>query len=155
PNYRFVFLLQKALELCSEVKTLGNEFIAAKEKKDAERISQLRSRHESSIQSLIIEVRKLQLEESKSALDAALYSRKGPEYRLRHYLQLIGGDLASLPGSDADFAELQNLIDAPVDDSGLKISQREQEELDKARDAADQQVDIGKIEMLASTLSII
>jgi hypothetical protein len=155
PNYRFVYLLQKALELCGEVKALGNAFIAAKEKKDTESLSQLRSRHESSIQSLIIAVRKLQIEESKLALDAAIHNRKGPEYRLRHYLQLIGGDLASIPGTDADFAELQNLIDGPVDESGLKISQREKEELDKAKEAADWQTGIGAVETLASVFHIL
>jgi hypothetical protein len=155
PNYRFVYLLQKALELCSEVKALANAFISAKEKKDAEVISQLRSRHESSIQKLVMEARKIQVEESKLALDAAIQNRKGPEYRLRHYLQLIGGDLGSLPDTDADFTELQNLIDGPVDESGLKISQREKEELDKAKEAADWQTGIGAVETLASALHYI
>ena len=150
PNYRFVYLLQKALELCSEVKSLGNAFVTAKEKKDSESIASLRSRHESRIQNLLIEVRKLQLEESRLALDASLQSRKGPEYRLRHYLQLIGGDLASLPDSKVDFSELQNLIDAPVDESGLKLSQFEKQELDKAGEAADWQTGIGVVETLAS-----
>ena len=39
PNYRFYYLLQKALELCGEVKALGNAFLSAKEKLDAEAIS--------------------------------------------------------------------------------------------------------------------
>ena len=32
PNYRFYYLLQKALELCTELKALGNAFLSAKEK---------------------------------------------------------------------------------------------------------------------------
>jgi hypothetical protein len=47
PNYRFYYLLQKALELCSEIKALGNAFLSTKEKGDAEALSQLRAKHES------------------------------------------------------------------------------------------------------------
>ena len=93
PNYRFYYLLQKALELCSEVKALGNAFLSAKEKGDAEALSQLRAKHESSIHNLVMEVKKQQLDEAGKALDALQQSRKGPAYRLQHYLKLIGEDL--------------------------------------------------------------
>jgi len=76
PNYRFNYLLQKALELCSELKTLGNAFLSAKEKRDSEELSQLRARHESSIQNLIMELRKQQLDEAGKTLEALQQSRK-------------------------------------------------------------------------------
>ena len=98
PNYRFSYLLQKALELCSEVKALGNAFLSVKEKGDAEALSQLRARHESSIHNLVMEVKKQQLDEAGKALDALQQSRKGPAYRLQHYLKLIGEDSGKVPG---------------------------------------------------------
>jgi hypothetical protein len=45
PNYRFVHLLRKALEMCEHVKILGKAFIKAKEKKDCEALLALRNRH--------------------------------------------------------------------------------------------------------------
>ena len=38
PLYRFNVMVQKALELCSEVRALGNALLSALEKKDAEQL---------------------------------------------------------------------------------------------------------------------
>ena len=146
PNYRFYYLLQKALELCSELKALGNAFLSAKEKGDGEALSKLRARHESSIQNLVMEVKKQQLDEAGKALEALQQSRKGPVYRLQHYLKLIGEDLGKVPDGNTDFGELPNQIEQPVDESGLKLIAYEKEEMDKASDAADWQIGIGVVE---------
>jgi hypothetical protein len=156
PNYRFYFLLQKALELCSELKTLGNTFLSTKEKGDGEALSRLRAKHESSIQNLVMEVRKQQLEESQKSLEALQQNRKGPEYRLRHYLNLIGEDPNKVPADvDTDFAELADKNEPVVDDSGLKLISFEKEEMDKAGEAKDWQIGIGATETLASILHVI
>lgn len=150
PNYRFYYLLQKALELCSEVKSLGNAFLSAKEKGDAEALSKLRAKHESSIHNFVMEVKKQQLDEAGKSLEALEQSRKAPVYRLQHYLKLIGEDLGKVPGANADFGELPNLIEQPIDESGLKLIPYEKEEMDKASAAADWQIGIGVVETLAS-----
>lgn len=150
PNYRFYYLLQKALELCSEVKALGNAFLSAKEKGDAESISQLRAKHESSIHNLVMEVRKYQLGESQKSLEALQQSRKAPVHRLEHNLKLLGDDLKVVPGADADFNELPNRIGALVDESGFKLNEYEKLEMDKAGEAKDKQKTIGYIETTAS-----
>ena len=106
PNYRFYYLLQKALELCSEVRALGNAFLSAKEKGNAEELSQLRAKHESSIHNLVMEVKKQQLDEAGKAMDALQQSRKGPAYRLQHNLKLIGEDLGKVPDGKTDFTEV-------------------------------------------------
>ncbi len=149
PNYRFYYLLQKALELCSEVKSLGNAFMTTKEKGDAEALSQLRAKHESSIHNLVMEVKKLQLDESGKALEALQQSRKGPAYRLQHYLKLIG-DASAVPDEGTDFKEIADQIEQPVDESGLKLIGYEKEEMDKAGAASDWQIGIGIAETLAS-----
>src|SRR5262249_10891889 len=46
PNYRFSVMLQKAVELCAEVKNFGSALLAAIEKKEGEALSLLRSMHE-------------------------------------------------------------------------------------------------------------
>ena len=150
PNYRFYYLLQKALELCSEVRALGNAFLSAKEKGDAEALSQLRARHESSIHNLVMEVKKQQLDEAGKSLEALQQSRKGPVYRLQHYLKLIGEDLGKVPDGNADFSEVPDTIEQPVDESGLKLISYEKLEMDKASEAADWQTGIGVVETLAS-----
>jgi hypothetical protein len=154
PNYRFYYLLQKALELCSEVKALGNAFLSIKEKGDAEALSQLRAKHESSIQNLIMKVKKQQLDEADKAYDALLESRKGPCYRLKRYRSLIG-DLSSCPDINAEFTELSDQIEPPEEGSGLKLIKFEKEEMDKASEAAKKQIEVGSNEVLASMLSIV
>lgn len=150
PNYRFYYLLQKALELCAELKSLGNAFLSIKEKGDAEALSQLRAKHESSIHNFVMEVKKQQLEEATKALEALQQSRKGPEYRLQHYFRLIGEDLSKIPDSNTDFGEVPNQIEQPIDESGLKLIRYEKEEMDKASEAADWQIGIGVVETLSS-----
>ena len=152
PNYRFYYLLQKALELCNELKSLGNTFLSVKEKQDAEALSQLRASHDSSINNLVMEVRKQQLEEANKSKEALLQNRVSPVYRLQHYLRLIGEDLGAIPDSNTDFSELANQIEVPVDESGLKLIAYEKEELDKAGDAANLQLAAGITETLAGLL---
>lgn len=151
PNYRFYYLLQKALEVCNELKSLGNAFLSAKEKGDGEALQRLRATHEISIQNLVMEVRKLQVGEAQKALDALEQSRKGPENRMQFYLQLVGEDESEIPGSDVDFKELANsTIEKPVDESGMRLISFEKEEMDKAAEANDKQEDVGRVESLAS-----
>jgi len=150
PNYRFYYLLQKALELCTELKSVGAAFLSAKEKEDGEAMARLRATQETGMQNLMMEVRKKQLEEAQKSLDALQQSRAVPLSRMKYYLQLVGEDLSKVPDAAADFSELPNAIEQPVDDSGLKLIQYEKEEMDKAGEAAGWQIGIGVVETLAS-----
>jgi Tc toxin complex TcA C-terminal TcB-binding domain/Neuraminidase-like domain len=152
PNYRFNYLLQKALELCSELKTLGNAFLSAKEKGDGEALSKLRAKHESTMHNLVMEVKKQQVEEADRSLEALKQSRNGPASRMQYYLKLIGEDAGKVPGENTDFSELQNQIEQPVDDSGMKLISSEKDEMDKASDAAYWHIGIGAAETLAGVL---
>jgi len=155
PNYRFYYLLQKALEVCNELKSLGNAFLSAKEKGDGEALQRLRATHDRSIQNLVMEVRKQQVIEVQKSLDSLQQSRKGPVYRLQHFLKLIGEDLSKVPNEDTDFGELPDQIEQPIDESGLKLIGYEKEEMDKAAEANDRQEDVGRMETLAGILHII
>src|SRR6516164_9490359 len=155
PNYRFYFLLQKALEVCNELKALGGAFLSAKEKGDAEALARLRASHETSIQNLVMEVRKQQVDEVQKSLEALQQSRLGPVNRMQHYIQLIGEDLNKVPSDTTDFEGLPDTIEKPVDESGLKLVSYEKEEMDKASEANDKQEDVGRTETLASILNVI
>ncbi|WPD23166.1 MAG: neuraminidase-like domain-containing protein [Candidatus Electrothrix scaldis] len=152
PNYRFYYLLQKAQEMCSELKALGAAYLSAKEKYDGEAVSQLRAKHESSIHTLTMELRTKQLEEAQKSLEALYQNRKGLVSRMKYYLQLIGENTDNVPKMDADFTELQNNIEQPVDvdESGLKLSPFEKEEMDKASEAHDWQLASNAVEALSA-----
>lgn len=154
PNYRFNYLVQKAIELCNELKSVGNSLMSIFEKKDAEVLANMRARHESAMNNLIMEVKKKQLDEASKALEGLQQNRETPVYRLQHYLKLIGEDLNKVPSEDSDFAEIANQIETPIDDSGLKLIKSEKQEMDKADEAAGWQIGIGITESLASLLNL-
>jgi Tc toxin complex TcA C-terminal TcB-binding domain/Neuraminidase-like domain/Salmonella virulence plasmid 28.1kDa A protein len=155
PNYRFNYLLQRALEVTSEVKSLGSALLSALEKKDGESLSILRAQHDTRMQNLMMKVRNKQLEEAKASLTSLEQNRKAPEYRLQYYLQLIGKKV-NVPAVDAEFTVLDDPPKPEVnDDSGLKLIPFEVEEIKKAKLSADLQIAVGVVETLASILSLI
>ncbi|MEO8109737.1 MAG: neuraminidase-like domain-containing protein [Ginsengibacter sp.] len=85
PNCRYQYLSQKAIEFCSEVRSLAGALLAALEKKDAEDLSLLRSRHEVSLLKLVKQVKDQQIQESKETLEGLQAGRKIAENRLAFY----------------------------------------------------------------------
>jgi len=154
PNYRFYYLLQKALELCTELKSLGGALLAAIEKKDNETVALIRSRHEGTMNNLVLEIKKLQLDEAQKSLESLKQNRKAPEARMKYYLQLAGEDINKIPTPDSDFTELANNIEKPLDESGLRLSKFEKEDVDKSAEAARWQIAIGSTEAVASLLNL-
>ncbi len=150
PNYRFYYLLQKALELCGELKSLGGAILSAIEKKDNEAIASIRARHESSMHNLVMEIKKLQLDEAQQSLDSLRQNRKGPEHRMRYYLSLVGEAESLVPKEESDFGEMPNSIEKPIDESGLKLSKYEKEEYDKSHQAHGWQLGANAVEALAA-----
>jgi hypothetical protein len=65
PYYRFSVMLQKALELCANLKSLGAALLSALEKQDAEALSAMRAGHETGLLTLVKEVKKSQLAEAQ------------------------------------------------------------------------------------------
>jgi Tc toxin complex TcA C-terminal TcB-binding domain/Neuraminidase-like domain len=155
PNYRFYYLLQKALELCNELKSLGGAMLSAIEKKDNEAIALMRAKHESTMHNLVMEVKKLQLEEAQKSLETLVQNRKSPEHRMKYYLQLIGEDAGRVPGLESDFSEIVNAIETPVNESGLKLIRFEKEDMDRAAEAQDFTRASGISETLAGIFHLI
>lgn len=150
PNYRFYYLLQKALELCNELKSLGGAMLGAIEKKDNETITLLRAKHEGVMHNLVMEIKKKQLEDAQKNLESLLQNRKLPEARMQYYLKLSGLDESLVPSENTEFGGIPNDIVTVDGDSGLKLIPFEKEDMDKASAAADWQIGIGAVETLAS-----
>jgi hypothetical protein len=87
---RSLFLIQKALELCAEVRGLGNALLSAIEKGDSERLALLRQGHEIKIEQMQQEVRFLQWKQAQEATESLLRSRASALERYKYYLRLLG-----------------------------------------------------------------
>jgi hypothetical protein len=94
PRYRFSILLQKANEVCTDVKSLGGTLLAALEKRDAEELSLLRQGQEVRLLDAVKSLREQQLEEAKVNLESMLKNREVITIR-RDYYQDIKEVIAS------------------------------------------------------------
>ena len=90
PNYRFTFTLQKAIELCAELKALGGALLTALEKKDAEELTLLRSSHEITMLKLVRDTRKQQIAEAEANITALQQSEETILERFGQYQKLLG-----------------------------------------------------------------
>jgi hypothetical protein len=73
PNYRFQYRLQKALEFCAELRSMGRRFLSLRERKDVLALELLKSMHENSMHRLVMEVRKLQAEEANKTIATSCF----------------------------------------------------------------------------------
>ena len=89
-SVRCMILIQKALELCNEVRSLGNALLSAIEKGDAERLMSIRQRHEIQIQQMAQDVRFLQWQSARESTQSLLTSRKTALERFHYYQRLLG-----------------------------------------------------------------
>jgi Tc toxin complex TcA C-terminal TcB-binding domain len=87
---RCLGLIQKALELCGEVRSLGGALLSALEKGDGEHLALVRQRHEIKIQQMTQEVRFLQWQSAREATTSLLTSRATAIERLNYYKRQLG-----------------------------------------------------------------
>jgi hypothetical protein len=87
---RATALLQKALELCGEVRGLGAALLSALEKHDGEKLGLLQKAHEINLQVLAQDVRFLQWQEARAATEALLHTRASGVERLNYYRKVLG-----------------------------------------------------------------
>jgi hypothetical protein len=87
---RAPWFIQKALELCAEVRSMGAALLAAIEKRDGEKLALLRQRHEIVIQTMVQEVRFMQWQQAREATASLLRGRAAPLERYAYYQRLLG-----------------------------------------------------------------
>lgn len=137
PNCKFQYLLQKALELVAEVRSLGQSLLSIRERKDAELLTSIRQKHELSMQNTLMDMKLLALEDANKTLEILQYNRAAAVSRLTHFLKLIGSELSGIPALDQEFEALDAKIEAPIAEGGLGISRFEDTEMQKNKKAND------------------
>ena len=141
PLYRFNVMLPKALELCSEVRALGNALVSALEKKDAEQLSLLRSSHEIHMLKLVRVIKVQQQEEAETNLEALRKTREITLQRYLNYQRLLGKQNIVMPAEgSAAVLESSSLMLAPAgagggDTQGLALIPAEAGQLGWLNDA--------------------
>lgn len=85
PHYRFNTVLQKALEVCGEVRSLGTALLAALEKRDAEKLALLRHSHTEDLLKATRTVRQRQIDEAEEAISGLEFSLQSAQERQRFY----------------------------------------------------------------------
>jgi Tc toxin complex TcA C-terminal TcB-binding domain len=130
-------LLQKAQEICHEVKALGAAMLSAFEKGDAEHLAGLRQQHELNVLNITRDVKFLQWKEAEAATDALLKSRRTVFERYRHYKKILGSsdndidaqkavDVARSDLNEANFeSAYADLVDRYVKDLGREAYRKE------------------------------
>lgn len=112
PLYRFNVLLQKANEVCSDVKALGSALLAALEKKDAEALSLLRQSQEIHLLEAVKTVREKQIEEAKENMEGVKKSKELAKIKKKFYESrefMNTGEIVAISLSSAS-----TLIDAAI-----------------------------------------
>ncbi|KAL7904170.1 hypothetical protein GGI35DRAFT_490758 [Trichoderma velutinum] len=148
PNYRFQYLLGRAIDLANEVRSLGSSLLTTKEKVDGEALLALRAKHESNSFTIALDVKKTALKEAEAALNAAERNREGPKYRLEFYIKILGLQ-SKVPSISEDFKEENVDIKPPIAEGGLKLLPDEKLEMDKYAEAHDRSKTIGIMETLS------
>ncbi|ABH00190.1 possible insecticidal toxin protein, C-terminal (plasmid) [Rhodococcus jostii RHA1] len=87
---RCATMIQKTLELCGEVRSLGAALLSALEKGDAEHLALIRQRHDIQIHQMTQEVRFLQWRSAQEQTQSLLTSRAAGLERFHYYARLLG-----------------------------------------------------------------
>lgn len=175
PTQRFQPLLQRAIELCREVQSLGSAMLSAMEKEDGETLQVLRAQHERAVLQLGEQTRYAAVQEASKAREAVERTLASTTARWIHFQRLLGESPAAPPGLDPlDLEALAALrlrarepelepadIDYDVvsglsgDLQGRVLNQQERAEMDLLSAAQDLKAAAGAASLLAGPLGTI
>lgn len=85
PGYRFSFMIQKANELCNELKSLGSSLLQVLEKRDAEALALMRSEQEQQLLKAVLDIKQQQVEDAQAAVDIATKSLQNVYLKNQYY----------------------------------------------------------------------
>lgn len=106
PLVRFQLLVQKAAEICQEVKSLGNNLLSAMEKEDGEALTILRARHERVVMEMVEQVRYAQVQEATKSKEGLLKSLALAMQRYIYYERQLGRKTDEIEKSIPELEEL-------------------------------------------------
>jgi hypothetical protein len=143
PHYRFSYMLQKASEVCADLKSLGSALLSALEKGDAEELSTIRAQHETEILKLVRLVKVKQHEEAIASYNTLVRSRDVAVERFQYYQQLLGIQEPKEPPGASDATAPRLDLPGKIkqgSEGGLPLLNEEQGEMDSSHLARDWQV---------------
>ncbi|KAF5636140.1 toxin subunit [Fusarium sp. NRRL 52700] len=146
PNQRFQYLISKALEICTSLQSMGEQFLQIKEKKDSEALQILKAKQDTARQRLSISLKRLQREEIERNIELLEMNRSSAASQLSYYLQLMGEPLDRIPSETEKWVDIEQAIDAPFTDD-LRMNRLEFQEM-KGTDLAN------KLNLAASYIDI-
>jgi hypothetical protein len=114
---RSPLIIQKALELCAEVRNLGAALLSAIEKGESERLALLRQSHEIKIQQMTQDVRFLQWKQAQESTESLLRSRASALERYRYYQRLLGLTPDNSNAPDAFVPDRRELTEVNFDEA--------------------------------------
>lgn len=178
PLVRFQFLVQKAAEICQEVKSLGNNLLSAMEKEDGEAMAILRAKHERVVMEMAEHVRYGQLQEAIKSKEGLLQTLALAVQRYTYYERQLGKKTDEIEKAIPDLGELDkdNLakmkfamkeprvglreievdIAQDLNESGGKVvSSHEVQEMAKLKEARDEQEDAAGYDKIAGVIAIL
>ncbi|MEJ2248159.1 MAG: neuraminidase-like domain-containing protein [Candidatus Lokiarchaeota archaeon] len=88
PHYRFNYMLQKAKDLCNDVKSLGSLLLSALEKKDAEELAIIQAGHNTNLLKSITLLKEKQIEDAEESLNSLKKTRQATNIRYNYYKKL-------------------------------------------------------------------
>ncbi|KAF7881753.1 uncharacterized protein EAF02_006441 [Botrytis sinoallii] len=120
-NQRFATLMSVALDLCTEVRSLGESLLAAIEKRDAESLNVIMARNNTGIQQGMLEMKRIELDGAQKTIESLLMDRSSQEAQLDYYLKLIGEPDTKIPKPSDDWTDVPQNIDVQSSDE-LRMS---------------------------------
>jgi len=106
PLVRFQLLVQKAAEICQEVKSLGNNLLSAMEKEDGEAMALLRAKHERTVMEMVEHVRYAHVQEAIKSKEGLLQSLTLAIQRYSYYERQLGKKTDEIEKAIPDLDEL-------------------------------------------------
>ena len=103
--YRFVYLVQKSLELANEVRSFGAELLGAFEKGDTEALAYVRASHERQLTERALEIRQDAWRAADWDAQSLKKAKEAAQNQLQYYTSLITG---GLNGGELDYESLIN-----------------------------------------------
>ncbi len=178
PLVRFQLLVQRAADICQEVKSLGSNLLSAMEKEDGEAMTILRAKHERVVLEMVEHVRYGQLQEAIKAKEGLLKSLDLAVQRYAYYELQLGKKADEIAKAIPDLAELDKasldkmkltMVEPTValreievdiaedlgDAGGRIISSHEAEELNDLQVARGFQIASTSLEALGGVLALI
>ena len=137
PLYRFQILVQKAVELCQDVKALGSALLSALERRDAEELSRIQAVHEVALLKRVSAIKEDQIKEAKAQVTALQAARELAAERYRHYITLLGAS-PTVPAEGTAPPDAQAVAGAAtLDKDGAKMIAQESNALNEEGSAKD------------------